>query len=153
MPCITNNEKPFCYLIFRLNEYPDTGQTAESPAGGFSWMSQTLKQLRLPAKQTEKISLSVSFSKPGVYNINNIAVFVSYQHDTAEMTLQKQTKPSVITICDVPSWFFTSALGKQKNLKSFFFLPFLHEQIKFYNICAILHCLIDILILIFRSLC
>ncbi|XP_060558094.1 trafficking protein particle complex subunit 8-like isoform X2 [Ruditapes philippinarum] len=87
----------------RLNEYPDTGQTAESPAGGFSWMSQTLKQLKLLAKQTEKILLSVTFSKPGVYNINNIAVFVSYQDDSAEMTLQKQTKPSVITIRDVAS--------------------------------------------------
>ncbi|XP_045191789.2 trafficking protein particle complex subunit 8-like isoform X2 [Mercenaria mercenaria] len=87
----------------RLNEYPDTGQTAESPAGGFSWTSQTLKQFKLSSKQTERISLSVSFSKPGVYNINNLAVFVSYQHDTAEMTLQKQTKPSVITIRDVPS--------------------------------------------------
>jgi hypothetical protein len=90
-------------ITFRLNEYPDTGQTAESPAGGFSWMSQTLKQLKLLAKQTEKILLSVTFSKPGVYNINNIAVFVSYQDDSAEMTLQKQTKPSVITIRDVAS--------------------------------------------------
>ncbi|KAL4234283.1 Trafficking protein particle complex 8 [Mactra antiquata] len=87
----------------RLNDYLDAGVAVESPAGGFSWVGQTLKQLKLSPKETQNILLSVSFGKPGVYNINNLAVFVTYQHDSTEMTQQKQTKPCVITVRDAPS--------------------------------------------------
>lgn len=87
----------------RLGDYPEVGQGVESPSDGFSWVGQTLKQFKLAPQQTENIPLSVSFSKPGVYNINNLAVFVTYQDNTTEMTLQKQTKPSVVTVHDVES--------------------------------------------------
>ena len=63
-------------------------------------MSQTQKQVKMTAKQVSTIPLSVSFSRPGVYNINSLAVFVAYKDDISEMTLQKQTKPSVITVTE-----------------------------------------------------
>ena len=57
--------------------------------------------MRLSPLEERNILLTVCFDKPGVYNINNLAVFVTYKEDASEMRLQKQTKPSVIVINDV----------------------------------------------------
>ena len=75
----------------------------ENTTDGFTWVGQTLKQFQLSPLEERNIPLTVCFDKPGVYNINNLAVFVTYKADASEMTLQKQTKPSVIVINDV-SW-------------------------------------------------
>lgn len=85
----------------RLNEYQETNQAMENTTDGFTWVGQTLKQFQLSASEERSIPLTVCFDKPGVYNINNLAVFVTYKDDASEMTLQKQTKPSVIVINDV----------------------------------------------------
>ena len=88
-------------IFYRLNEYQETNQAMENTTDGFTWVGQTLKQFQLSASEERSIPLTVCFDKPGVYNINNLAVFVTYKDDASEMTLQKQTKPSVIVINDV----------------------------------------------------
>lgn len=87
--------------VFRLNEYQDNNQAMENTTDGFTWVGQTLKEFHLKPLEERNIPLTVCFDRPGVYNINNLAVFVTYSEDSSEMTLQKQTKPSVIVINDV----------------------------------------------------
>ncbi|XP_052230198.1 trafficking protein particle complex subunit 8-like isoform X4 [Dreissena polymorpha] len=85
----------------RLSDIQDAaGQALENSTTGFSWVGQTQRQVTMTPKQVLELSLSVSFSRPGVYNINNLAVFVSHTNDVSEMTLQKQTRPSVVSVLD-----------------------------------------------------
>ncbi|XP_052816266.1 trafficking protein particle complex subunit 8-like isoform X2 [Mya arenaria] len=84
----------------RLSEYQEGGPALDTVGSGFSWVGQTQRQVSLAPKQVLEVPLTVSFSRPGVFNINNLAVFVAHTPDTSQMTLQKQTKPSVITVAN-----------------------------------------------------
>ncbi|XP_061162581.1 trafficking protein particle complex subunit 8-like isoform X1 [Saccostrea echinata] len=69
----------------------------------FSWVSQTLTKLSLDPSQQRTVHMTACFSKPGIYNVNRLAVFVTHNKDTPEMVLQRHAAPSVIVIQDVSS--------------------------------------------------
>ncbi|XP_060083234.1 trafficking protein particle complex subunit 8-like [Ylistrum balloti] len=67
----------------------------------FNWVGQTITQLRLEAEQQAAVQLSACFSKPGIYNLNRVAVFVTYSRDSNKMVLQRHSSPSVVVIGEV----------------------------------------------------
>lgn len=64
----------------------------------FNWVGQTITQLRLEPEQQAAVRLSACFSKPGIYNLNRVAVFVTYTRDSNQMVLQRHSSPSVVVI-------------------------------------------------------
>ncbi|XP_048756747.2 trafficking protein particle complex subunit 8-like isoform X2 [Ostrea edulis] len=67
----------------------------------FSWVSQTMTKLSLDPNQQRAVHMTACFSKPGIYNINRLAVFVTHNRDSSEMVLQKHLAPSVVVLQDV----------------------------------------------------
>lgn len=67
----------------------------------FSWVSQTLTKVNLDANQQRAVHMTACFSKPGIYNVNRLSVFVTYNKDASEMVLQKHPSPSVVVVEDV----------------------------------------------------
>lgn len=68
----------------------------------FSWAGGTVKEKRLEPRESTELRLSACFPKPGIFNVNQLAVFVSYKEDFSEMILQKHSTPSVVTIVNSP---------------------------------------------------
>lgn len=66
-----------------------------------SWVSQTLTKVNLDANQQRAVHMTACFSKPGIYNVNRLSVFVTYNKDASEMVLQKHPSPSVVVVEDV----------------------------------------------------
>ncbi|XP_071092381.1 trafficking protein particle complex subunit 8-like isoform X2 [Haliotis cracherodii] len=65
----------------------------------FSWVGPTLANLTLDPGADQQLQLKAAFCRPGVYNCNNLAVFVTYADaDPSEMILQKHSTPSIITL-------------------------------------------------------
>ena len=82
-------------------EVPFTSQTYPSHSSCFNWIGQTMTQLKIDPNQQKPVRLSAGFSKPGIYNLNRLAVFVTYTSDSSQMVLQKHNSPSVIVVNDV----------------------------------------------------
>lgn len=72
----------------------------QSQSNAFAWCGHSLIDLHIGPQHTQTVSLTACFSRPGVYNINQISVFVTYTTDSSEMILQKQCAPSVVVIND-----------------------------------------------------
>ncbi|KAJ8303460.1 hypothetical protein KUTeg_019856 [Tegillarca granosa] len=70
-------------------------------SSNFSWVGQTLTKVKLDPQQQRHIQLLACFSKPGIYNVNRLSVFVTYTDNSSEMILQKHASPSVVVISDV----------------------------------------------------
>ena len=91
------------FIIFRLNNR--TEEKFVNPEvhhlTSFSWVSQTLTKVSLDANQQRAVHMTACFSKPGIYNVNRLSVFVTYTKDASEMVLQKHPSPSVVTVQDV----------------------------------------------------
>ncbi|XP_076111682.1 trafficking protein particle complex subunit 8-like isoform X2 [Mytilus galloprovincialis] len=88
----------------RLNSRPEnllTNQAYPSHSSCFNWVSQTMTQLKIEPNQQKPVRLSAGFSKPGIFNLNRLSVFVTYTSDSSQMVLQKHNSPSVIVVNDV----------------------------------------------------
>lgn len=88
----------------RLNSRPEnlfTNQAYPSHSSCFNWVSQTMTQLKIEPNQQKPVRLSAGFSKPGIFNLNRLSVFVTYSSDSSQMVLQKHNSPSVIVVNDV----------------------------------------------------
>jgi hypothetical protein len=44
------------------------------------------------------VKLRAGFLRAGTYNVNTVAVFVTYSDDQSQMILQNQPTPSIITL-------------------------------------------------------
>lgn len=76
-------------------------QSYPSHSSCFNWLSQTMTQLKIEPNQQKPVRLSAGFSKPGIYNLNRLSVFVTYTTDSSQMVLQKHNSPSVLVVSDV----------------------------------------------------
>ncbi|ESO98512.1 hypothetical protein LOTGIDRAFT_176520 [Lottia gigantea] len=85
-----------------------TTQTGDSPqrhsvpiSTSFNWVGQTLAQLSLDVGESKQVQLRAGFCRPGMYNLNNLAVFVTFAKGQSEMIEQKHTTPNIITLIDL----------------------------------------------------
>lgn len=75
----------------------------QSQSNAFVWCGHSLIDLHIGPQHSQTVTLTACFSKPGVYNINQLSVFVTYTTDSSEMILQKQSAPSLVVISDISS--------------------------------------------------
>lgn len=81
-------------------ENPFSNQSYPSHSSCFNWVSQTMTQLKIEPNQQKPVRLSAAFSKPGIYNLNRLSVFVTYSSNSSQMVLQKHSSPSVVVVND-----------------------------------------------------
>ena len=62
------------------------------------WVGHTHAKVMLGEGESTKLRLRAGFLRPGTYNVNTLAVFVTYTDDQSQMILQRQTTPSIITL-------------------------------------------------------
>ncbi|XP_050396209.1 trafficking protein particle complex subunit 8 isoform X1 [Patella vulgata] len=67
----------------------------------FNWVGQTLAQVSLDVGESKQVPLRAGFCRPGMYNLNNLAVFVTYMKDQSEMIQQNHVTPNVLTLIDL----------------------------------------------------
>lgn len=84
----------------------------------FSWVSQTMTKLSLDPNQQRAVHMTACFSKPGIYNINRLAVFVTHNRDSSEMVLQKHLAPSVVVLQDVSAEWTSALTPKEQDQSS-----------------------------------
>lgn len=79
------------------------GLTASSLNGSVRWVGHTHAKLTLQERGSAEVNLRAGFLRPGTYNLNTVAVFVTYTDDQSQMILQRQPTPSIITLLPLSS--------------------------------------------------
>ncbi|XP_041376116.1 trafficking protein particle complex subunit 8-like isoform X2 [Gigantopelta aegis] len=77
---------------------PMSYHTSQPMNSSFRWVGQTLARLSLGPGAGQHVTLRAAFCHPGIYNLNNLAVFVTYSDDMSQMISQKHSTPSIITL-------------------------------------------------------
>lgn len=78
--------------------------TLPSPSSPFPlssclrWVGHTHAKVTLGQGESARLKLRAGFLRAGTYNMNTLAVFVTYTDDQSQMILQRQTTPSIITL-------------------------------------------------------
>ncbi|XP_070190978.1 trafficking protein particle complex subunit 8-like isoform X2 [Littorina saxatilis] len=62
------------------------------------WVGHTHAKVTLNEGESAKLNLRAGFLRPGTYNVNTLAVFVTFTDDQSQMILQRQPTPSIITL-------------------------------------------------------
>ncbi|XP_025115248.1 trafficking protein particle complex subunit 8-like isoform X3 [Pomacea canaliculata] len=62
------------------------------------WVGHTNAKVSLREGESAQLHLNAGFLRPGTYNLNTLAVFVTYSDDQSQMILQRQPTPSIITL-------------------------------------------------------
>ncbi|XP_076470015.1 trafficking protein particle complex subunit 8-like [Babylonia areolata] len=85
---------------------PGLGASSPSPfplSSCVRWVGHTLAKVALQPGESTRLRLRAGFLRPGTYNVNTLAVFVTYTDDQSQMILQRQATPSIITLLPVSS--------------------------------------------------
>ncbi|KAK7505350.1 hypothetical protein BaRGS_00003512 [Batillaria attramentaria] len=71
--------------------------------GSVRWVGHTHAKITLAPGESSKLNLRAGFLRPGTYNLNTLAVFVTYTDDQSQMILQRQPTPSIVTLLPLAS--------------------------------------------------
>ena len=62
------------------------------------WVGLTHAKVTLQQGESTQLKLRAGFLRPGTFNVNTLAVFVTYSDDQSQMILQRQPTPSIVTL-------------------------------------------------------